>query len=40
MDGDVEKDLWEMKIKIWRPKAVDGVEWVPVMKAIKVLRGP
>jgi len=24
---DVQKDLWEIKVKIWRRKAVDREEW-------------
>jgi hypothetical protein len=36
----VEKDLWEMKVKRWRQKAVDSEEWASVIKEAKDLRGP
>lgn len=29
---DVQKDLWEMKLKRWREKAADREEWVSVIK--------
>jgi hypothetical protein len=37
---DVEEDLRELKVKIWRPKAVDREEWVSVIKEAKAVRGP
>jgi hypothetical protein len=37
---DVEKDLLEMKVKKWREKAVDRVEWASAIKEAKALRGP
>jgi hypothetical protein len=30
---DVEKDLWEIKVKRWREKAVDREEQASVIKA-------
>ena len=36
---DVQKDLWEMKVKRWREKATDRKEWVSVIKEAKALRG-
>ena len=39
LDG-VEKDLWEMKVKRWRQKAVDREEWASVIKETKVVKGP
>jgi hypothetical protein len=36
---DVEMDLWEMKVKRWRQKAVDREEWVAVIKEAKALQG-
>jgi hypothetical protein len=36
----VEKDQREMKVKIWRQKAVDTEEMASVIKEAKVLRGP
>ena len=35
---DDEKDLWEMKVKRSRQKAVDREEWVSVMEEAKGLR--
>jgi hypothetical protein len=35
---DVEKDLWEMKVKSWPQKAVDKEE-MSVMKEVKAFRG-
>jgi hypothetical protein len=32
---DVEKDLWEMKVKRWREEAVDREERASVIKAAK-----
>jgi hypothetical protein len=37
---DVEKDLWEMKVKRRRLKAVDREEWASVSKKAKALRRP
>jgi hypothetical protein len=37
---DVEEDLHEMKVKIWRQKAVDREEWASVVKEAKAVRGP
>jgi hypothetical protein len=34
------KDLWEMKVKRWRQKAVDREEWASTNKEAKALRGP
>jgi hypothetical protein len=36
----VEEDLREMKVKIWRQKAVDREEWAFVVKEAKAVRGP
>ena len=36
---DAEKDLWEVKVKIWRHKAVDREEWTSVIKVANALRG-
>jgi hypothetical protein len=32
---DVEKDLREVKVKVWRQKAVDRAEWASVRPRIK-----
>ena len=37
---DVGKDIWEMKVRRWRQKAVNREEWVSVNKQTKALRGP
>jgi hypothetical protein len=37
---DVEKDLWEMKVKRWRQKAVDREESVSVIREAKALSQP
>jgi hypothetical protein len=37
---DVQKDLWEMKVKIWWQRAADREEWASVIKEAKALRGP
>jgi hypothetical protein len=37
---DVEDDLRNMKVKRWRQKAVDRVEWASINKKAKTLRGP
>ena len=37
---DVERDLWEMKVKRWRQKAVDREEWVFVIRETEAVRGP
>ena len=37
---DVERDLWEMKVKRWRQKAVDREEWAFVIKETEAVRGP
>jgi hypothetical protein len=37
---DVEKDLWEMKVKIWRQKAVDTIKLASIIKEAKALIGP
>jgi hypothetical protein len=29
---DVQKDLWEIKIKIWQQKSVNREEWASVIK--------
>jgi hypothetical protein len=34
---DVENNLWEMKVKRWRKKAVDREKWASVIKEAKVL---
>jgi len=36
----VEKDLWEMRVKRWRQKAVDREEWASVIMEAKAHRGP
>jgi hypothetical protein len=36
---DDEKDLQEMKVKIWQQKAVDRKYWASVIKEVKALRG-
>jgi hypothetical protein len=36
---DVEKDLWETKVKRWREKVVDREEGISVIKEAKALRG-
>jgi hypothetical protein len=35
---DVEKDLWEMKIR-WRQRAVEREEWASVIREAKAVRG-
>jgi hypothetical protein len=35
---DVEKDLWEMKVKRWQQKVVDREEWASVVKDVTALR--
>jgi hypothetical protein len=37
---DVEKDLWELKVKRWRQQGVYREEWASVIKEAKALRGP
>ena len=37
---DVEKDLWLLKVKRWRQKAVDVEEWASVIMEAKFFRGP
>jgi hypothetical protein len=37
---DVEKDLLEMKVKRWRQKAVDRVDWASIFKVAMALRRP
>jgi len=37
---DVEKDLWEMKVKRWGQKAVDREEWASIIMEAKFFRGP
>jgi hypothetical protein len=37
---DAEKDLQEMKVKIWQQMAGDRVEWVSIIKEARALRGP
>jgi len=36
---NVQKDLWEMKVKRWWQRAIDREEWASVFKVAKVLRG-
>ena len=36
---DAEKDLREMKVKIWQRKIVDRQEWVSVIKKAQTVRG-
>jgi hypothetical protein len=36
----VEKDLWEMKVKRLRQKAVDREEWTSEIKEAKAVGGP
>ena len=36
---DVEKDLWEMKVKRWLQKAVDREEWASIIEETKVHKG-
>ena len=36
---DVEKDLWEMKVKNWKQKAADREAWASVIKGAKAVRG-
>jgi len=36
---DVEKDLWEMKVKRWRQKAVDREERASIIKEAKLSKG-
>jgi hypothetical protein len=37
---DVEKVLWEMKVKKWRQKPVDREDWSSANKEAKAVRGP
>ena len=37
---DVVKDLREMKLKVWRQRAVDRGEWASVIVETKALREP
>jgi hypothetical protein len=37
---DVEKKLWEMRVKRWRQKVLDRKEWVPVIREAIALRRP
>jgi hypothetical protein len=37
---DVEKDLLEMKLQIWRQRAVDREEWVSVIEGHEAVREP
>jgi hypothetical protein len=37
---DVEKDLYEMKVKRWQQKAVNREEWASIIRETKDLRGP
>jgi hypothetical protein len=37
---DVQKDLWEMKVKRWHQTAGDREEWGSVIEETKALRGP
>jgi hypothetical protein len=37
---NVQKDIWEMKVKRRRQRAVDREEWASVIKETKALRGP
>ena len=36
---DVEKDLWEMKVKRWLQKAVDREEWASIIEETKAPKG-
>ena len=36
---DGENNLREVKVKMWRQKAVDRSEWASVIKEAKALRG-
>ena len=36
---NVQKELWEMKVKRWRERAIDKEGWASVIKMAKVLRG-
>ena len=36
---DVEKDLWEMKVKKWKWKAADREAWEFVIEGAKAVRG-
>ena len=36
---DVEKYVWEMKVKKWRQKAVDKEEWASIIKEGRAIRG-
>jgi hypothetical protein len=40
MAGRCGEVMWEMKVRRWRQKAVDGEEWALVIKEAKALRGP
>jgi len=40
MAGRMEKDLWEMKLKRWRQKAVDREEWGSIIMEAKFFTGP
>jgi len=35
---DAEKNLWDMKVKRWRQKAVDREEWASAIKEPKARR--
>ena len=37
---DEEKDLWQMKIKRWRQKAVDRKELASIIMKTKAIGGP
>lgn len=37
---EVEKDVWQTKVKRWRQKAVDRGERASVIMEAKALRGP
>ena len=40
MQKDVEKDLWEMKVKRWRQQAAYREVWASVIKEAKALGVP
>jgi hypothetical protein len=35
---DMEKDLWEMKVKKWQQKSVNRESWASVIKGAKAVR--
>jgi hypothetical protein len=37
---DVEKGVWEIKVKRWRQKAFDREERASLIKEAKTVRGP